>query len=102
MKKRGLEGVSAMIGHSQKASNKRRRMAGIGTGFDATEYEMIMSPAPSNSIASVTASASGGNLLVLRQVKPYAFLYSTNTKGRWLGQTLANIFAKEFDAHPDE
>ena len=38
----------------------------------------------------------------LRKVKPYSFTFTTHAKGRWVGDSLYQIFAKEFRALPPE
>ncbi|CAG9858944.1 unnamed protein product [Phyllotreta striolata] len=38
----------------------------------------------------------------LRKVYPYYFTFTTFTKGRWVGEKILDIFAKEFRAHPAE
>jgi hypothetical protein len=38
----------------------------------------------------------------LRKVYPYYFTFTTFTKGRWVGQKILDVFAKEFRAHPVE
>jgi hypothetical protein len=41
-------------------------------------------------------------LLGLRKVYPYYFTFTTFTKGRWVGEKILDVFAKEFRAHPVE
>ncbi|KAL7638888.1 UNVERIFIED_CONTAM: hypothetical protein RMT77_010422 [Armadillidium vulgare] len=36
----------------------------------------------------------------LRKVYPYYFTFTTFTKGRWVGEKIIDVFAKEFRAHP--
>ncbi|XP_046386975.1 RNA pseudouridylate synthase domain-containing protein 2-like isoform X2 [Ischnura elegans] len=36
----------------------------------------------------------------LRKVYPYHFTFTTFTKGRWVGQKILDVFAKEFRSHP--
>lgn len=38
----------------------------------------------------------------LRKVYPYYFTFTTFTKGRWVGEKIMDVFAKEFRAHPPE
>ncbi|BFF94974.1 RNA pseudouridylate synthase domain-containing protein 2 [Drosophila madeirensis] len=38
----------------------------------------------------------------LRKVYPYYFTFTTFTKGRWVGEKILDIFAREFRAHPSE
>lgn len=38
----------------------------------------------------------------LRKVYPYYFTFTTFCKGRWVGQPILEVFAKEFRAHPPE
>ncbi|CAH1175966.1 unnamed protein product [Phaedon cochleariae] len=38
----------------------------------------------------------------LRKVYPYYFTFTTFTKGRWVGERILDIFAREFRAHPAE
>jgi len=38
----------------------------------------------------------------LRKVKPYSFTFTTHAKGRWVGDSLYQIFAREFRALPPE
>ncbi|KYM93631.1 RNA pseudouridylate synthase domain-containing protein 2 [Cyphomyrmex costatus] len=48
----------------------------------------------------------GGNywscLIGLRKVYPYYFTFTTFTKGRWVGEKILEVFAREFRAHPAE
>lgn len=48
-------------------------------------------------IVSVVLSSSG-----LRKVYPYYFTFTTFTKGRWVGEKILDVFAREFRAHPAE
>nr|CAD7568911.1 unnamed protein product [Timema californicum] len=41
-------------------------------------------------------------LLRLRKVYPYYFTFTTFTKGRWVGEKILDVFAREFRAHPAE
>ncbi|PSN35204.1 RNA pseudouridylate synthase domain-containing protein 2 [Blattella germanica] len=36
----------------------------------------------------------------LRKVYPYYFTFTTHAKGRWVGEKVLDVFAKEFRAHP--
>ena len=36
----------------------------------------------------------------LRKVYPYYFTFTTFTKGRWVGERILDVFAREFRAHP--
>ncbi|XP_066596997.1 pseudouridylate synthase RPUSD2-like isoform X2 [Prorops nasuta] len=36
----------------------------------------------------------------LRKVYPYYFTFTTFTKGRWVGEKILEVFAREFRAHP--
>lgn len=36
----------------------------------------------------------------LRKVYPYYFTFTTFTKGRWVGEKILDVFAREFRAHP--
>ncbi|KAJ0181603.1 hypothetical protein K1T71_002325 [Dendrolimus kikuchii] len=36
----------------------------------------------------------------LRKVFPYYFTFTTFTKGRWVGEKILDVFAREFRAHP--
>ncbi|KAE8751272.1 hypothetical protein FOCC_FOCC001843 [Frankliniella occidentalis] len=36
----------------------------------------------------------------LRKVYPYYFTFTTFTKGRWVGDTVLDVFSREFRAHP--
>ncbi|XP_044727223.1 RNA pseudouridylate synthase domain-containing protein 2-like isoform X3 [Chrysoperla carnea] len=38
----------------------------------------------------------------LRKVYPYYFTFTTFTKGRWVGDKILDVFAREFRAHPAE
>ncbi|XP_065202693.1 uncharacterized protein LOC135833021 isoform X2 [Planococcus citri] len=38
----------------------------------------------------------------LRKVYPYYFMFTTFTKGRWVGEKILDVFAREFRAHPVE
>ena len=38
--------------------------------------------------------------LDLRKVYPYYFTFTTFTKGRWVGERILDVFAREFRAHP--
>ena len=38
----------------------------------------------------------------LRKVYPYYFTFTTFTKGRWVGETILDIFSREFRAHSPE
>ena len=38
--------------------------------------------------------------LGLRKVYPYYFTFTTFTKGRWVGEKILDVFAREFRAHP--
>nr|CAD7415476.1 unnamed protein product [Timema poppensis] len=38
----------------------------------------------------------------LRKVYPYYFTFTTYTKGRWVGEKILDVFAREFRAHPAE
>ncbi|XP_026844499.1 RNA pseudouridylate synthase domain-containing protein 2-like [Drosophila persimilis] len=38
----------------------------------------------------------------LRKVYPYFFTFTTFTKGRWVGEKILDVFAREFRAHPAE
>lgn len=38
----------------------------------------------------------------LRKVYPYYFTFTTFTKGRWVGEKILDVFAREFRAHPVE
>ncbi|XP_034234906.1 RNA pseudouridylate synthase domain-containing protein 2-like [Thrips palmi] len=38
----------------------------------------------------------------LRKVYPYYFTFTTFTKGRWVGDTILDVFSREFRAHPSE
>ena len=38
----------------------------------------------------------------LRKVYPYYFTFTTFTKGRWVGERILDVFAREFRAHPTE
>ena len=41
------------------------------------------------------------NLFIdLRKVYPYYFTFTTFTKGRWVGERILDVFAREFRAHP--
>ena len=33
---------------------------------------------------------------------PYYFTFTTFTKGRWVGEKILDVFAREFRAHPAE
>ena len=41
-------------------------------------------------------------VLGLRKVYPYYFTFTTFTKGRWVGEKILDVFAREFRAHPVE
>ncbi|GLH04629.1 Uncharacterized protein GBIM_10301 [Gryllus bimaculatus] len=47
---------------------------------------------------ALLSSAHGG----LRKVYPYYFTFTTFTKGRWVGERILDVFAREFRAHPAE
>ena len=38
----------------------------------------------------------------LRKVYPYYFTFTTFTKGRWVGEKILDVFAREFRAQPAE
>ncbi|XP_030384802.1 RNA pseudouridylate synthase domain-containing protein 2 isoform X2 [Scaptodrosophila lebanonensis] len=38
----------------------------------------------------------------LRKVYPYLFTFTTYTKGRWVGEKILEVFAREFRAQPEE
>ena len=38
----------------------------------------------------------------MRKVYPYYFTFNTFTKGRWVGESILDVFAREFRAHPAE
>lgn len=38
----------------------------------------------------------------MRKVYPYFFTFTTFTKGRWVGDKILDVFAREFRAHPAE
>ncbi len=38
----------------------------------------------------------------LRKVNPYYFTFTTFTTGRWVGERILDVFAREFRAHPAE
>jgi hypothetical protein len=38
----------------------------------------------------------------LRKVQPYYFTFTTFTKGRWVGETILEVFTREFRAQPKE
>nr|CAD7442578.1 unnamed protein product [Timema bartmani] len=42
------------------------------------------------------------NKIGLRKVYPYYFTFTTFTKGRWVGEKILDVFAREFRAHPAE
>ena len=42
----------------------------------------------------------GGEIPMLRNVRPYVHRFRTHAKGRWLGRTLLEIHASEFGAQP--
>ena len=42
------------------------------------------------------------SLAGLRKVYPYYFTFTTFTKGRWVGEKILDVFAREFRAHPVE
>lgn len=41
-------------------------------------------------------------IIGLRKVYPYYFTFTTFTKGRWVGEKIIDVFAREFRAHPVE
>ena len=41
-------------------------------------------------------------LAELQKVYPYYFTFTTFTKGRWVGERILDVFAREFRAHPAE
>ncbi len=41
-------------------------------------------------------------IIGLRKVYPYYFTFTTFTKGRWVGEKILDVFAREFRAHPVE
>jgi hypothetical protein len=43
-----------------------------------------------------------GSFSGLRKVYPYYFTFTTFTKGRWVGEKILDVFAREFRAHPAE
>ena len=45
---------------------------------------------------------SGESETGLRKVYPYYFTFTTFTKGRWVGEKILDVFAREFRAHPVE
>ena len=38
----------------------------------------------------------------LRKVNPYYFTFTTFTKGRWVGETILEVFSREFRAQPEQ
>ena len=38
----------------------------------------------------------------LRKVNPYHFTFTTFTKGRWVGETILEVFSREFRAQPQQ
>ena len=48
------------------------------------------------------ATLKSNSLLGLRKVYPYYFTFTTFTKGRWVGERILDVFAREFRAHPAE
>jgi hypothetical protein len=38
----------------------------------------------------------------LRKVQPYYFTFTTFTKGRWVGETILEVFTREFRAQPKQ
>eukprot|EP00093_Oithona_nana_P013245 13245.XXX_674057_672063_1 [CDS] Oithona nana genome sequencing. len=38
----------------------------------------------------------------MRKVYPYYFTFTTFSKGRWVGERILDVFAREFRAHPSE
>lgn len=38
----------------------------------------------------------------LRHVKPYVYNFGTNTKGRWVGRTIYDVYSSEFGAQSNE
>jgi hypothetical protein len=38
----------------------------------------------------------------LRKVYPYYFTFTTFTNGRWVGEKILDVIAREFRAHPAE
>ena len=38
----------------------------------------------------------------LRKVNPYYFTFTTFTKGRWVGETILEVFSREFRAQPQQ
>lgn len=71
-------------------------------------------PPPPNSVPATYSNTNAWTLLFfsqhsfcfpftgLRKVYPYYFTFTTFTKGRWVGEKILDVFAREFRAHPAE
>lgn len=70
---------------------------------------LIFHPQPCNTYHTVKATKCFEYALKyiillpgLRKVYPYYFTFTTFTKGRWVGERILDVFAREFRAHPAE
>ncbi|KAL1124186.1 hypothetical protein AAG570_001956 [Ranatra chinensis] len=52
-----------------------------------------------NAVRGLSSLEKGSRL---RKVYPYYFTFTTFTKGRWVGEKILDVFAREFRAHPPE
>lgn len=63
------------------------------TGFEVIIVLSLIRSSWSSPVLCVTG---------LRKVYPYYFTFTTFTKGRWVGEKILEVFAREFRAHPAE
>ncbi|XP_076321396.1 pseudouridylate synthase RPUSD2-like [Tachypleus tridentatus] len=81
VKRKAKEDVLSTTSKKVKGSNKPFRPGFGEEKFDETDYYF-----------------ENG----LRKVYPYMFTYTSYCKGRWVGEKLMDIYAREFRAHPRE
>ncbi|OAD60863.1 RNA pseudouridylate synthase domain-containing protein 2 [Eufriesea mexicana] len=61
-----------------------------------------MSASPPTTLEPMRDKGGRGEDEWLRKVYPYYFTFTTFTKGRWVGEKILEVFAREFRAHPAE
>ncbi|KAF0288721.1 Angiopoietin-4 [Amphibalanus amphitrite] len=70
------------------------------TAYATYQDFTIASEADNYRIAFTDYAGDAGDSL--RKVYPYYFTFTTFTKGRWVGEKILDVFAREFRAHPAE
>jgi len=58
----------------------------------------VFTPDPTLQVSILTDIWFAG----LRKVHPYYFTFTTFTKGRWVGETILEVFTREFRAQPKQ